>query len=137
MQKWSAAFCRHDQCFCRSLPFLSVLPGFWQLHDEVGGFLESNERPAARQRDRVLKMPFPGHGKTLSKPIWKYRSSHEQGARQQLGVDMANNFMLMTLFSLLADMADDADLFRSNVKEALFDLTENYKLPGVAPRPHG
>ena len=28
-------------------------------------------------------------------------------------------------------MADDADLFRSNVKEALFDLTENYKLPGV------
>jgi hypothetical protein len=26
---------------------------------------------------------------------------------QQLGIDMANNFMLMTLFSILADMAED------------------------------
>ena len=55
--------------------------------------------------------------------------SKEQG--QQLGVDMANNFMLMTLFSLLADMADDPDLFRSDVKNALFDLTDNYKLAGI------
>jgi hypothetical protein len=52
---------------------------------------------------------------------------------QQLGIDMANNFMLMTLFSLLADMAEDPDGFRTNVKQALFDLTDNYKVPGVAP----
>ena len=52
---------------------------------------------------------------------------------QQLGVDMATNFMLMTLFSLLADMAEDRDGFRTNVKQALFDLTDNYKVPGVAP----
>jgi hypothetical protein len=52
---------------------------------------------------------------------------------QQLGVDMAINFMLMTVFSLLADMAEDTDGFRTNVKQALFDLTDNYKVPGVAP----
>jgi hypothetical protein len=40
---------------------------------------------------------------------------------QQLGVDMATNFMLMTVFSLLADMAEDPDGFRTNVKQALFD----------------
>jgi hypothetical protein len=52
---------------------------------------------------------------------------------QQLGVDMATNFILMTLFSLLADMAEDPDGFRTIVKQALFDLTDNYKVPGVAP----
>jgi hypothetical protein len=52
---------------------------------------------------------------------------------QQLGVDMATNFMLMTVFSLLADMAEDPEGFRTNVKQALFDLTDNYKVPGVAP----
>ena len=52
---------------------------------------------------------------------------------QQLGVDMANNFMLMTLFTLIADMAENPDGFRTNVKEALYDLTDNYSLPGVAP----
>jgi hypothetical protein len=52
---------------------------------------------------------------------------------QQLGVDMATNFMMMTLFSILADMAEDPDGFRTNVKQALFDLTDNYKVPGVAP----
>jgi hypothetical protein len=54
-------------------------------------------------------------------------------AGQQLGVDMANNFMLMTLFSLIADMAEDPDGFRTDVKKALFDLTDDYNLPGVAP----
>ena len=44
---------------------------------------------------------------------------------------MANNFMLMTLFSLLADGADD--LFRSDVKKALFDLADDYKLAGIDP----
>src|ERR1700722_476308 len=54
-------------------------------------------------------------------------------AGQQLGVDMANNFMLMTLFSLVADMAENPDGFRTDVKKALHDLTDNYSLPGVAP----
>ena len=54
-------------------------------------------------------------------------------AGQQLGVDMANNFMLMTLFSIIADMADDPDGFRTDVKKALLDLTDNYNLAGVAP----
>lgn len=52
---------------------------------------------------------------------------------QQLGVDMANNFMLMTLFSLIADMAENPDRFRTGVKMALYDLTDDYNLPGVAP----
>lgn len=54
-------------------------------------------------------------------------------AGQQLGIDMANNFMLMTLFSLVADMAENPDGFRTDVKKALHALTDNYGLPGVAP----
>ncbi|MDB5604264.1 MAG: hypothetical protein JWP25_1164 [Bradyrhizobium sp.] len=54
-------------------------------------------------------------------------------AGQQLGVDMANNFMLMTLFSLIADMMEDPDGFRTDVKKALLDLADDYNLPGVAP----
>jgi hypothetical protein len=54
-------------------------------------------------------------------------------AGQQLGADMANNFMLMTLFSLIADMAEHPDGFRTDVKKALFNLTDDYNLPGVAP----
>jgi hypothetical protein len=52
-------------------------------------------------------------------------------AGQQLGTDMANNFMLMTLFSLVADMAENPDGFRTDVKKALHDLTDNYSLPGI------
>jgi hypothetical protein len=44
------------------------------------------------------------------------------GAGQQLGVDIANNFMLM-LFSLVVDMAEDPDGFRTDVKTVLLDLT--------------
>jgi hypothetical protein len=54
-------------------------------------------------------------------------------AGRQLGVDMANNFMLMTLFSLIADTAGDPDGFRTDVKKALFDLADHHSLPGVAP----
>ena len=54
-------------------------------------------------------------------------------AGRQLGVDMANNFMLMTLFSLIADTAEDPDGFRTDVKNALFDLADHHNLPGVAP----
>ena len=35
--------------------------------------------------------------------------------RLQLGIDLANNFMLMTLFSIIADMTEDPDAFRSDV----------------------
>ena len=52
---------------------------------------------------------------------------------QQLGIDIANNFMLMTLFSLIADMAEDPDGFRTDVKKALLDLTDDYNLSGIAP----
>jgi hypothetical protein len=52
---------------------------------------------------------------------------------QQLGVDMATNFMLMTLFSIIADMGNDPDDFRKHVRKALCDLTDDYKLPGIAP----
>jgi hypothetical protein len=51
---------------------------------------------------------------------------------QQLGVDMATNFMLMTLFSIIADMGNDPDGFRTNVKKALLDLADDYALPGIA-----
>jgi hypothetical protein len=53
----------------------------------------------------------------------------EQG--QQLGIDMANNFMLMTLFSIVADMAENPEGLRADVKTALLDLTDDYDLPGV------
>jgi hypothetical protein len=46
---------------------------------------------------------------------------------------MANNFMLMTLFALLADSAEDPDGFRADIRKALCDLTDDYKLSGIAP----
>lgn len=52
---------------------------------------------------------------------------------QQLGIDMATNFMLMTLFSIIADMGNDPHDFRRNVRKALCDLTDDYALPGIAP----
>jgi hypothetical protein len=57
--------------------------------------------------------------------------SKQQG--QQLGIDMANNFMLMTLFSIVADMAENPEGFRTDVKKALLDLTDDYSLPGIPP----
>ena len=52
---------------------------------------------------------------------------------QQLGTDMAKNFMLMLLFSLIADMSENPDGFRTDVERALCDLADDCKLPGVAP----
>ena len=54
-------------------------------------------------------------------------------AGQQLAIDMATNFMLMTVFSLLADASDNPDGFRTDIKKALCDLADNYNLPGLAP----
>jgi hypothetical protein len=52
---------------------------------------------------------------------------------QQLGIDMANNFMLMTLFAILADTAENPEGFRADVKKALLDLSDDYKLAGIPP----
>ncbi|HMF50287.1 MAG TPA: hypothetical protein VK603_16665 [Candidatus Saccharimonadales bacterium] len=52
---------------------------------------------------------------------------------QQLGVDMANTFMLTLLFSLIADMSENPDGFRAYTRTALCELADDYKLPGVAP----
>ena len=52
---------------------------------------------------------------------------------QQLGVDMANTFMLTLLFNLIADMSENPDGFRTDTRTALCELADNYKLPGVAP----
>jgi hypothetical protein len=54
-------------------------------------------------------------------------------AGQQLGVDMANSFMLMTLFTLIIDSAENPDGLRTDVKKALFELADDYNLPGIAP----
>jgi len=56
---------------------------------------------------------------------------------QQLGIDIANNFMLMTLFSIVAEMADDPERFRSDVKKELLDLIDDHKLSGIAPTTAG
>ena len=52
---------------------------------------------------------------------------------QQLGVDMANTFMLTLLFNLIADMSENPDGFRTDTRTALCDLADDYKSPGVAP----
>jgi hypothetical protein len=52
---------------------------------------------------------------------------------QQLGVDMANTFMLTLLFNLIADMSENPDGFRTDTRTALCELADDYKLPGVAP----
>ena len=52
---------------------------------------------------------------------------------QQLGVDMANTFMLTLLFNHIADMSENPDGFRTDTKIALCELADDYKLPGVAP----
>jgi hypothetical protein len=48
---------------------------------------------------------------------------------EQIGADMAIQFMLMTLFQLLSEMADDPRGFRTDVNRELTDLVASYKLP--------
>ncbi|MEH2571715.1 hypothetical protein [Bradyrhizobium sp. AZCC 1708] len=48
---------------------------------------------------------------------------------EQMGADMAMQFMLMTLFQLLSEMADDPRGFRTDVHRELTDLVASYKLP--------
>jgi hypothetical protein len=52
---------------------------------------------------------------------------------QQLGIDIANNFMLMTLFAILADTAENPEGFRADVKKALLNLVDDYNLSSIPP----
>jgi len=47
---------------------------------------------------------------------------------EQMGADMAIQFMLMTLFQIVSEMADDPRGFRSDVHKQLTDLVATYKL---------
>lgn len=48
---------------------------------------------------------------------------------EQMGADMAIQFMLATLFQLMSDMADDPRGFRTDVHSELTDVMAAYKLP--------
>src|SRR5258708_15062426 len=48
---------------------------------------------------------------------------------EQMGADMAIQFMLMTLFQIVSGMADDLRGFRSDIHKELTDLVATYKLP--------
>jgi len=39
--------------------------------------------------------------------------------------------MLMTLSSIVADMSENPEGFRTDVRKALLDLTDDYNLPGI------
>ena len=51
------------------------------------------------------------------------------GQAEQMGADMAIQFMLMMLFQLVSEMADDPRGFRSDVHRELTDLVATYTLP--------
>jgi len=53
---------------------------------------------------------------------------------EQMGADMAIQFMLMMLFQLVSEMADDPRGFRLDVHKELSDLVATYKLPPM-PEP--
>ena len=48
---------------------------------------------------------------------------------EHMGADMAIQFMLMMLFQLVSEMADDPRGFRADVHKELADLVATYKLP--------
>ena len=48
---------------------------------------------------------------------------------EQMGADMAIQFMLVTLFQLVSEMADNPRGFRTDVHRELTDLVATYKLP--------
>ncbi len=50
---------------------------------------------------------------------------------EQMGVDMAIQFMLATLFQIVSEMADDPRGFRTHVHGELSDLMATYKLPSM------
>ena len=50
---------------------------------------------------------------------------------EQMGADMAIQFMLATLFQLVSEMADDPRGFRTDVHRELTYLIATYKLPSM------
>lgn len=48
---------------------------------------------------------------------------------EHMGADMAIQFMLVMLFQLVSEIADDPQGFRSDVHKELTDLVATYKLP--------
>jgi hypothetical protein len=48
---------------------------------------------------------------------------------EHMGADVAIQFMLMMLFQLVSEMADDPRGFRTSVHRELCDLVATYKLP--------
>ncbi|MDB5566980.1 MAG: hypothetical protein JWP84_3546 [Tardiphaga sp.] len=46
-----------------------------------------------------------------------------------VGADMANQFMLTTLFRIVSEMGDNPSQFLAEVRVALHDLAATYKLP--------
>jgi hypothetical protein len=50
----------------------------------------------------------------------------------QMGADMAIQFMLLTLFQMVSEMADDPRGLRSDAHEELSELVATYRLP---PKP--
>ena len=50
---------------------------------------------------------------------------------EQMGADMAIQFMLMMLFQLFSEMANDPRGLRADVHRELIDLVATYKLPSM------
>jgi hypothetical protein len=50
---------------------------------------------------------------------------------EHMGADMAIQFMLMMLFQLVSEMADDPRGFRADVHRELAELIATYKLPSM------
>jgi hypothetical protein len=50
---------------------------------------------------------------------------------ERMGADMAIQFMLMMLFQLVTEMADDACGFRADVHRELAELVATYKLSSM------
>ena len=51
---------------------------------------------------------------------------------EQMGADMAIQFMLMTLFQIVSQMTEDSRGFRSDIHKELTDLVATYALPPMA-----
>jgi hypothetical protein len=64
----------------------------------------------------------------------KHHFFHHGWAAEQMGADMAIQFMLMMLFQLVPEMADDPRGFRADVHKELTDLVATYKLPPMPAR---
>jgi hypothetical protein len=71
-----------------------------------------------------------GYGQDRMKDQAKH-SFMADGQAERMGADMAIQFLLMTLFQIVSEMADDARGFRSDVHKELACLVATYKLPAM------